>query len=217
MEGVRRLSLRKLLSKVHSNAAWKITYASNAVKALLGKASFQQTDDRRVLENIIFPYFLQQSRFRNVLFIGCEWYTKGYNHWFESHKKNLWTLEVKPWKRVFGAKQHIIGSMQDMSHHFTRDSIDLIICNGVFGWGLNDKPDVEAAFQACFYCIRPGGVLIIGWNDVEKYRPFNLEDCKSLVNFEALNFPPLQHSTYLTDTPLRHTFNFYVKSTPARS
>ncbi len=39
---------------------------------------FLLTDDRRVLETIIFPYFCQRNEFYKILFVGCEWFTVGY-------------------------------------------------------------------------------------------------------------------------------------------
>jgi len=87
----------------------------------------------------------------------------------------------------------------------------LILCNGVFGWGLDEKCDVEQAFQACFECLRGGGVLVIGWDDIEERRPFPLEQCVSLRQFEPFVFPAFGVARYVTQTPYRHTFDFYRK------
>jgi SAM-dependent methyltransferase len=181
------------------------------VKALFGRESYLRTEDRRVLQQVIFPFYLEDVCCKDVLFVGCHWYTRGYNKVFERHK-NYWTLEIDPARARYGAAQHIVDALQNLRRHFENESLDLILCNGVFGWGLDSKPDVERAFAACHECLRPGGVLIIGWDDVDERRPFPLTDCKSLQAFEPLLFSPLESSEYVTETPYRHTYTFYVKT-----
>ncbi len=91
--------------------------------------------------------------------------------------------------------------------------IDLIIYNGVVGWGTNDQEAIEESLKQCYLALRPEGILVFGWNDVPKRWPFqSLEECKSLQKFEPYYFEPLGTSQYLTpEIPLRHTFNFYKK------
>jgi hypothetical protein len=54
------------------------------VKRLLGMDLRLATEDRRVLENIIFPYLVSREDFRRVLFVGCDWYTASYVKVFSS-------------------------------------------------------------------------------------------------------------------------------------
>ena len=166
-------------------------------------------DDRRVLDKIIFPYFVQDHAVSKILFIGCKWYTSRYNEIFQH--KDYWTLEINPSRSKYGAENHIAASIEDVPLYFDENELDLIICNGVFGWGLNAKSCVERAFQNCFGCLREGGVFVLGWNDVPKRRPFPLKDCHALRVFNHYVFPPLSTSEYLTKTRNRHTYNFYVK------
>lgn len=178
-------------------------------KFLLGVDSYQETEDRRVLEQKILKYFTCNDVYRHVLFVGCHWYTHGYENLFEKH--DYWTLEIDPSHRKYGAKQHIVDGMQSMAKYFERGSLDLIICNGVFGWGLDDRPDVEQAFGASFECLREGGVLVLGWDDIDKCCPFPLDQCASLQRFRPFVFPPLRGANYVTNTPYRHTYRFFEK------
>src|SRR4051812_37517557 len=77
-----------LLSRIGSRTV-------RTVKNVFGVESYLKTEDRRVLEQIIFPYFLNANAVVNVLFVGCHWYTNGYNKWFEA-RKNYWTIEIDP-------------------------------------------------------------------------------------------------------------------------
>ena len=188
---------------------------SHNLKALFHVSSFLKNEDRRVLEQVIFQYFLRREVCRDVLFVGCDWYTEGYNKWFEE-KKNYWTIDVDPSSRKYGAKQHIVDRLQDLGRHFQVGTFDVIVCNGVFGWGLDARPDVEQAFLACYRCLRDDGVLVIGWDDVEERCPFPLEQCRSLRVFAPFTFPPLGTSEYQTATPYRHTYTFYVEEEEGR-
>jgi SAM-dependent methyltransferase len=170
---------------------------------------FLHTDDRRILETIIFPFLIEGGEFKKILFVGSAWCTRGYNTMFAG--KNYWTLEIDPRQSKYGAKQHITDSLENISLHFKENELDAIICNGVFGWGLNARQDVEKAFQGCFQCLRKEGLFILGWNDVPRRRPFPLEECRSLQLFEKFVYPPLSTAQYVTANPNRHTYTFFVK------
>jgi thymidylate kinase len=180
------------------------------IKRIFGVTSYLRNEDRRILEQIILPHFLNQDSYRDILFVGCHWYTEGYNGRFEK-KKNYWTIEIEPSRQKYGAKQHVVDGLQSLGKHFKPGAFDLILCNGVFGWGLDEKADVEQAFQACSDCLREGGVLLIGWDDIEERRPFLLAECQSLRALEPFAFPPLGTAEYVTDTTYRHTYTFYIK------
>ncbi|MDF5717348.1 MAG: hypothetical protein PUP93_26680, partial [Rhizonema sp. NSF051] len=95
---------------------------------------------------------------------------------------------------------------------------DLIICNGVFGHGLDEREDVDKAYGACYQCLRNGGVLIIGWNDDAE--PFPLGTSESIKKFKPFIFTPLSNSSSqisiaqymnVTDGSESHVYNFYIK------
>ncbi len=180
------------------------------VKSVFGVESYLRNEDRHVLEQVIFPYFLCRKQYQNVLFVGCHWYTKGYNGYFEG-RKNYWTIDIDPRKIKYGARQHVVDGMQNLTRHFHAGTLDLILCNGVFGWGLDAREDVENGFQASFDCLREDGALVVGWDDVDERRPFPLEECISLRRFAPMHFAPLATARYVTDTSYRHTFDFYEK------
>ncbi len=167
------------------------------------------TEDRRLLARVILPYFAGSAQFERVLFVGCAWYTRGYASLFR--ERRYWTLDPDASKRRWGAQRHIVASLARVRDQFDAASLDLVVCNGVFGWGLDDKAEVEAAFGGCYDCLRPGGVLVLGWNDVPRHRPFLPDECESLRRFTAYRFPPLACSCYRTGTRNRHTYNFYLR------
>ena len=171
---------------------------------------FLGTRDRTVLEGEILPWLSAQPSLRRVLFVGCEWYTYGYRKWFQAD--TYWTLDYAPEKKVFGSDRlHITDSMAQLAAHFGPESLDLIICNGVFGWGLNAPGDIEAAFSAAHRALRPGGLFLLGWNDVPKRRPVPIENITALRAFSPTLLGPLGASQFLTKGPNRHTYALYRK------
>jgi hypothetical protein len=100
--------------------------------------SYLRTEDRRVLEQIIYPYLLSAKQYQQILFVGCQWYTRAYNKRFEG-KKDYWTIDIDQQRTRHGAKQHIVDGMQNMRKYFQADTLDLILYSGVFVWGLDAK------------------------------------------------------------------------------
>lgn len=176
---------------------------------LFGINLYQYTEDRRILEKTIFPYF-SQTPDQKILFVGCDWYTRHYPALFA--KQKFWTLDVDPRRARYGAARHIEDRVENISSYFATESLDAIFCNGLLGWGLNERLLIEQAFNGCVDALAHGGVFILGWNDVEGRRPCRLEDCSSLRRLQPFTFPPLQTTQYQTRGANRHTYNFYVKT-----
>ena len=71
---------------------------------------------------------------------------------------------------------------------------------------------MEAAVRQCHRALSDGGYLLLGWNDVPRFDPAPLSAVSALARFARHAFPPLGVWRYRTDTPNRHTFDFYRKS-----
>lgn len=177
----------------------------------LGMAAPMLTEDRRVLEQIIFPHYANNSRIHTVLFVGCDSYTAHYGRrYFAGH--NYWTLDPDATRRRFAAKQHVTARLQDVGRYFPHAFFDLIVFNGVYGWGLDSVQDCEAALSQCHRCLGDGGHLIIGWNDLPERDPAPLSEVSSLSRFSKYAFPAFGGWQYLTQTVYRHTYRFYQKT-----
>jgi SAM-dependent methyltransferase len=168
------------------------------------------TTDRIVLEHQIFDLYRRSDEFGTILFVGCDADTARYHELYFADRRFI-TLEPNEANRSFGAKEHIVGTMEEMGSHIPDGSLDLVLCNGVFGWGLDDKANCEKAFAAAHRALRHGGQLLVGWNDVPRRAPFPLENIASLSQFRKYTCPLYGSWRYLTDTVYRHTFDFYQK------
>jgi SAM-dependent methyltransferase len=165
------------------------------------------TEDRRILEEVIFERFLNDPGIRTVLFVGVDSYTAHYPAYF-AHL-DYWTLEPNPELARFGAPRHVVAPLEQLGDHFPSAYFDLILCNGVLGWGLDSAPQCELAFAQCHECLAPGGQIVVGWNDIPERRPVPVNHIASLQRLERCFFGPLGSWRFVTDTPYRHTFDFY--------
>ncbi|MGH6609960.1 MAG: methyltransferase domain-containing protein [Burkholderiaceae bacterium] len=167
------------------------------------------TEDRRVLEQIILPAYARRSDMQRVLFVGCAAYTKQYGQLFAD--REYWTIDPVEHRRRYGSSRHIVDRLENLGDHVSPDYFDVVICNGVLGWGLNALNDVDAAFGACHRHLRNAGELVLGWNDVAPHNRVAPSDVPSLKNFAPLMFEPLNTSKLELDVPHRHIFEFYLK------
>src|SRR5882724_1053750 len=117
-------------------------FAYRVIGKRLGLTVPLETEDRRVLEQIVIPDLLSDGSVRSVLFVGCDWYTRHYSRTLFS-MVDYWTIEPDPARRKYGAKQHVVDVLQQLLQHFLPGKFDLIVCNGVFGYGLDARADCE--------------------------------------------------------------------------
>jgi hypothetical protein len=185
-------------------------YAVRVVRFALHLPTKMETEDRRVLEETILPYYVSLPDIRSVLFVGCDWYTKHYGRTF-FRKCDYWTIDITERARKFGSKQHIVDSIELLDRHFPPNRFDFIVCNGVFGFGLDQKEQCEYAFDHCYSRLKTNGHFLFGWTDVPSRTPIPLDSIESLKRFQRFTFPPLHTWRYVTDTPYRHTYDFYRK------
>ena len=148
---------------------------------------------RTVLEDTILPYYAGRKHGRKVLFVGCDWYTAHYRKIFRDSE--YWTIDPNPAQKRYGSKNHIVGSIETLTHYFAPESFDLILCNGVLGFGLNQFEAAERAFNECFACLVTGGDFMLGRDDVETLVPFSIQDLTSLQKFVPCEFPAFKRNT----------------------
>lgn len=197
---IREIGLRKAFGK----AVQKIDHG---IRRKLGLPIRLKTLDRTLLDQKILPLFTGDASIRTVLFVGCDYYTAHYPAMFP--QAEFWTIEPRPTKAKYGGKPHITGYLQDLPDHAKPETFDLIVCNGVYGWGLNRREDIEKALRACFNCLKPGSLFIFGWNDVPERTPVPLDSIEALAKFEKREYPELGGWRLVSGSETGHVFDFY--------
>lgn len=187
------------------------SFALRAARFALGLPTKMDTEDRRVLEEVIFPYYRSLPEIKAVLFIGCDWYTKHYGSTFFQHH-DYWTIDIAKSARKYGARQHIVDSLRFLDRHVPPERFDLIICNGVFGFGLDTLDQCEHATANCYSRLRMNGHFLFGWTDVPARVPIPIQSIHGLERFDRFTFPAFDSWRYVTRTPYRHTYDFYRKA-----
>jgi hypothetical protein len=146
---------------------------------------------------------------QKVLFVGCSAYTQWYKEFFRD--KDYWTIDPKRVKRKYGAAQHITDSITNIEKYVVKNYFDVIIMNGVIGFGLNRLGDIEQAIDACNAALAREGILLVGWNDTARRTPIDIRAIRALSQFREYHFAPLQTCHYRTEGAQRHTYSFYRK------
>lgn len=164
-------------------------------------------EDRNVLEAIIFPWVLKELEPKAILDIGREEYQKFYNHFFAG--RDLWSMDFDPKCKKFGAKNHLTGDAADVGEMFSAKQFDVVLMNGVFGWGLNEPEKIEKCFAGIYKVLKPGGFFVLGYNDwdVLPMQPTEIKNLKKLTPFV---FPPLKAEKFKCVNG-EHTYRFYKK------
>jgi len=168
----------------------------------------EHAPDRTLLERELLPSLARLPGLRRCLFVGCAAYTQQYGLLFPGVE--YWTMDPDPRRQCFGAQRHIIDRLENLSRHDAGGAFDLIVCNGVLGWGLNTRRQAERAFAGCHARMRAGGHLLLGWNDRYPRNRVRPEDLGALSRFEHV---PV--GRYGARVPVagwrRHVFDFYRK------
>src|ERR1700722_18362460 len=121
-------------------------FTRRVVRYALGLPVPMETEDRHVLEEVIFKQILALPQTQRILFVGCDWYTKHYQQAFFSDR-DYWTIDMSAKAAKFGARQHLTAGLQDLDRHFPERHFDVIFCNGVYGFGLDAHEQIERAID----------------------------------------------------------------------
>jgi SAM-dependent methyltransferase len=207
-------------------------------RQFIGLKTSLHSPPRYILEQIIVPHFTRRKDIKSVLFVGCDWYTKHYWKFFRGME--YWTIDPDPGKKRYGSRNHLVDFLEHLHFYFPSGYFDLIICNGVYGWGLNQKKQCETAFRNCFDCLREDGEFVLGWDDVQEdssplpigrnfsvlfkeleslgwRQPVPIKELESIKAFRRQHFAPLSTWRYpvtwqyLDKGPFCHIYDFYLK------
>lgn len=176
----------------------------------LGFGNLLRSNDRRMLEDRVLRALAGKRPALDILSIGVRPYTQGYEALLAGQRYR--TLDIDPAAAPYGSSQgHVVASVGDADGHFTPCSFDVVLMNGVFGWGLDRRDEVEAAVLTLHRLLRPGGLLVVGWNDVALRRPFAFSELQALAGFEAHCFEDVATPALALGGIRRHRFEFYKK------
>ena len=138
---------------------------------------FDHLPDRRYMEASILPA-LVSLRPSRVLDVGVESYTGHYVRWFPPEPEcEYWTLDLNPGvAHLRPQERHIVANVLDAASYFEPESLDVVIMNGPFGYGIDRLDEQEQTIEVARTLLRPGGRLMVGWDLARDGRPVVMDD-----------------------------------------
>jgi SAM-dependent methyltransferase len=168
--------------------------------------------DRDFLEQKIFPMLAEDRQIKKILFAGVGSYTWHYFKFFP--QQDFYTIDFDAKKAPFGQPgMHVVGSVVALSDHYASDFFDAVIISGLIGYGVNSKQDIDQTYHEAFKVLRPGGMLIMGWNNQPALLSFPLETLDGYHEFDSFAPAPLELAKARVEVNLEnaHTFEFMRK------
>ncbi len=175
---------------------------------------YLKSRDRQIMERQIAPHFASLAEVRTVLDVGCDWYTSGYSTLFPDQEYH--SIDIDEGQARFAKGQHQTGSLLDLDQYHAAGTFDLIMANGVFGWGINGAEDISRAIHQIHRALKPNGFVVLGWNDNEEYRPEPLDAMLEAEGFKPLEIAELGGASIDTETPHCHKYNFLQRDDAAQ-
>ena len=171
--------------------------------------------NRSFLENQIFDYlnktFGSPLTDKKLLFIGID---KHNWHYHRGMDMQFHTIEIKPKNAVYGqAGLHIVGSATELPAHYEHELFDVVVANGLIGFGLDSKSDFERLLDGTSQILKPGGIFILGYNDLPERLGFDIRSADHYDLFEEFvpDIDGLEHSFFRVDDEYDHTYVFMRK------
>ncbi|WP_251975974.1 methyltransferase domain-containing protein [Salinicola avicenniae] len=165
--------------------------------------------DRRLLEDVVLPALDRDPHVATVLLVGCAWYTRHYPTLLPA--TDVVTMEIDPAKSAFGGDRHIVANMADIAAHLAPESLDAVVCNGVLGWGLDERALIESAFAGAAACLKPGGLLLLGWNDIAPRNSCPPHEIDALEALDAVDIPGLGTHSLIALERNQHCYQAWRK------
>lgn len=162
--------------------------------------------ERIFLEQEILPALASMEP-RRTLFVGCRRYTAHYGRHFAGKRSEYWTMDIDPEAAIWGAPQrHVVDDVRFADRRFPAACFDLVLLNGVFGFGVDDEESMNLVLEAVHGIMRRNGILMVGWNRDLIGDPAGLGGMAA--RFAPAARGPLPHRRSFADE-VGHVYDFY--------
>lgn len=133
------------------------------VKDIRNARRVRRNPGRIALVNEILPMYARLGG--RILWIGCRRYTKSYGALLGRYGGECWTTDIEASHARWGeAGRHFTCDVVEIDKLIPSEAFDSVLCNGVFGFGVDARASQLAALEAMCTVLKPGGRLLLGWN-----------------------------------------------------
>ncbi len=121
--------------------------------------------DRIFIAQVLIPKIVAR-RPKRVLALGVHYYTQRMQRTIERSGIELFTADPDARKVRWGAKsRHRVCTAAEIKSHFPGATFDVVLLNGVLGYGLDTQEELDRTYRAVAAKMEPGGLLVLGWDD----------------------------------------------------
>lgn len=100
-----------------------------------------------------------------ILWIGTRPYTAMTYDTLALGGGTVWTSDIDPAAARWGCpERHRTGDVCRIDEVFADTAFDTVLYNGVVGFGVDAQADQVRSLEAIARILKPGGLLIFGWN-----------------------------------------------------
>ena len=157
------------------------------------------------------PAIYADPAFKSVLFVGVGPYTSWYPTLFRTRPHlSFITIDSNPAVAHWGAKgRHRISRLECLADESaSRDAYDLVVANGLFGFGTDSDRENAAVVDACHAVLKPGGRLLIGYSEPGTF----YQDHVDTRHFLPSRIPGLAVDRFEARSENRHRFACFTKT-----
>ncbi len=167
---------------------------------------------RNYFEYQILPFFSSENRFKRILIVGIAAFTQHYPLLFKQ-KEFVRTIDIDPNVAKFSSPQiHIVDSIANIEQHIDQESLDLVLMNGVYGWGLTSEDVLRKSLSSIHMLMNEEGVLVFGWNEVDPYDPLKIRSGNYFDMFQPYLFKGKSEIKFpVSKNPKQHVFSFFKR------
>ncbi|AMG46070.1 class I SAM-dependent methyltransferase [Achromobacter ruhlandii] len=171
------------------------------------------TPSRGFLEQRIFGYLnrlaADRSAPQELLFLGLD---KHNWHYPRLLRANFHSLDISPRNAVYGRPgRHRVGDALAMAAHYGPDAFDVVVANGLLGFGIDGESGLRRLLAQCHEVLKPGGVLVLGYNDLRERTPFPVVVDGGLEEFVPA-IDGVTASRHMVEDRYRHVYCFCRKA-----
>lgn len=161
--------------------------------------------DRVYLETVIFPHYNNTLKPKIVLSVGVDWYTELYQKYFPD---SLYlTIDFNSEKNIHCANGfHLNANVQ---HLTAENACDLIIFNGVYGYGISRMNEYNLTMKVLHRLLKPNGILIFGYNNLPDFNPLAITPDSDFTPLEKTRGPEDLYSFETSHN--KHTYVYLQK------
>jgi len=169
-------------------------------------AAVARQSDRAYLRKVILPA-LARAAPQRVLSVGVRGYTRSVEEAFDGARTAFWTVDIDPAAAVHGAPgRHVTVDVRMLGTAFPPSYFDVVLLNGVFGWGVDDAGQMNQALQAVASVLVDEGLLLVGWNTDRAPDPDSLPGIAEFAPAAPFGLPE-RHSF----VDVTHVYAWYAK------